>query len=62
LIVDPAEDARTMKRSLFLSLLLILARFRFGRIFLHLLAMAGDGALRFHFGGIARELFAWRTH
>ena len=33
-----------------------LARFPFGRILLHLLAMLGDGCIRFHGAGIAREL------
>jgi hypothetical protein len=33
-----------------------LARFRLGRIFLHLLAMLGDRAVRFHTAGIVREL------
>jgi hypothetical protein len=33
-----------------------LARFRLGRILLHLLAMLGDGAVRFHAAGILREL------
>jgi hypothetical protein len=41
--------------------MLTLARFSFGRILLHLLAMAGDRALQFHAAGIARELSAWRT-
>jgi hypothetical protein len=34
----------------------ILARSRFGRIALHLLAMAGDQCVRFHIAGIIREL------
>ena len=38
--------------------MLTLARFGFGRILLHLVAMLGDGALRFHGAGIMREL-AW---
>ena len=29
---------------------------RFGRVLLHLIAMAGDGAIRFHAAGIRREL------
>jgi hypothetical protein len=33
-----------------------LARFRPGRILLHVLAMLGDRAFRFHAGGILREL------
>jgi hypothetical protein len=33
-----------------------LVRFSFGRVFLHLVAMAGDGAVRFHVAGIRREL------
>jgi len=37
-----------------------LARFGFGRILLHLLAMAGDRAVRFHAAGIMREL-PWRS-
>jgi len=28
----------------------------FGRVFLHLVAMLGDGAFRFHAAGILREL------
>jgi hypothetical protein len=32
-----------------------LVRFSLGRVFLHLLAMAGDGAVRFHAAGIRRE-------
>jgi hypothetical protein len=33
-----------------------LATSRYGRIALHLLALLGDGALRFHAAGIRREL------
>ncbi len=33
-----------------------LARFSLGRVFLHLIAMLGDRAVRFHAAGIAREL------
>jgi hypothetical protein len=33
-----------------------LASFRLGRILLHLLAMCGDRAVRFHTAGILREL------
>ena len=33
-----------------------LARFTIGRVCLHLIAMLGDGAVRFHAAGIAREL------
>jgi hypothetical protein len=33
-----------------------LAQFRLGRILLHLGAMLGDGAVRFHSAGIIREL------
>ena len=33
-----------------------LAGFAFGRILLHMFALAGDGAVRFHAMGIAREL------
>ena len=33
-----------------------LARFRFGRILLHLLAILGDRCVRFHVSGIMREL------
>ena len=33
-----------------------LVRYRLGRILLHLAAMIGDGALRFHAAGILREL------
>jgi hypothetical protein len=40
--------------------LLRLARTRFGRVVLHLIAMAGDGAFRFHAAGIRREL-SWTT-
>jgi hypothetical protein len=36
-----------------------LAQFGSGRILLHLLAMAGDRAVRFHAAGIMREL-PWR--
>jgi hypothetical protein len=36
--------------------MLTLARFSLGRVLLHLLAMMGDGALRFHTAGILREL------
>jgi ABC-type multidrug transport system ATPase subunit len=35
---------------------LTLARFRFGRVLLHLLAMLGDRCVRFHIAGITREL------
>jgi hypothetical protein len=35
--------------------MLMLARFSLGRVLLHLLAMMGDGALRFHAAGILRE-------
>jgi hypothetical protein len=33
-----------------------LVRYRLGRVLLHLSAMIGDGALRFHAAGIWREL------
>ena len=33
-----------------------LVGFSLGRVFLHLVAMAGDGAVRFHLAGIRREL------
>jgi hypothetical protein len=33
-----------------------LARFSLGRVLLHLIAMLGDRAVRFHAAGIAREL------
>ena len=33
-----------------------LARFSAGRILLHLLAMFGDGCVRFHVAGIMREM------
>ena len=36
--------------------MLTLARFSLGRVLLHLLAMMGDRAFRFHAAGIAREL------
>jgi hypothetical protein len=35
--------------------MLILARFSLGRVVLHLVAMLGDGAFRFHAAGIVRE-------
>ncbi|HEV3008845.1 MAG TPA: hypothetical protein VGX52_07420 [Burkholderiales bacterium] len=35
---------------------LMLVRFSLGRVVLHLLAMMGDGAFRFHGAGILREL------
>jgi hypothetical protein len=35
---------------------LTLARFRFGRVLLHLLAMLGDRCVRFHIAVITREL------
>jgi hypothetical protein len=35
------------------------AQLRIGRILLHLLAMTGDGHVRFHLAGIRREL-SWR--
>jgi hypothetical protein len=38
--------------------MLILARCGFGRILLHLGALLGDGAFRFHAAGITRELRA----
>jgi hypothetical protein len=36
--------------------MLSLARFRLGRILLHILAMLGDRAVCFHAAGIMREL------
>lgn len=40
--------------------MLILARSGFGRILLHVGALLGDGAVRFHAAGITtRELRAW---
>jgi hypothetical protein len=36
--------------------MLTLARFRVGRVLLHLLAMLGDRCVRFHLTGIIREL------
>ncbi len=36
--------------------LLTLARFRLGRILLHLFALLGDRCIRFHVAGIVREL------
>jgi hypothetical protein len=36
--------------------MLTLARFRLGRILLHLLAMLGDRRVRFHVAGIIRDL------
>ncbi|SPE25094.1 hypothetical protein SBBP1_30001 [Burkholderiales bacterium] len=38
------------------SKMLTLARFRHGRILLHLIAMVGDRSVRFHVAGIVREL------
>jgi hypothetical protein len=35
--------------------MLTLARFSLGRVVLHLIAMAGDRAFRFHVAGIRRE-------
>jgi hypothetical protein len=35
--------------------MLTLARFSLGRVLLHLLAMIGDRAVRFHTAGILRE-------
>ena len=35
--------------------MLTLARFGVGRVFLHLVAMLGDRAFRFHAAGILRE-------
>ena len=37
-----------------------LARFSLGRVLMHLIAMLGDRAVRFHAAGIARE-FSWVT-
>jgi hypothetical protein len=37
-------------------MLLIAARFRLGRVVLHLVAMLGDRAFRFHGAGILREV------
>jgi hypothetical protein len=37
---------------------LTLARFSLGRVVLHLVAMLGDGAFRFHAAGILREFVA----
>ena len=36
--------------------MLTLARFRLGRVLLHLLAMLGDRCVRFHVAGIIRDL------
>jgi len=36
--------------------MLTLARFRLGRVVLHLLAMLGDRCVHFHIAGIIREL------
>jgi hypothetical protein len=36
--------------------MLTLARFRLGRVLLHLLAMVGDRCVRFHVAGILRDL------
>ena len=47
----------TEKRSaLILPPMATLARYGIGRIVLHLLAMCGDGNIRFHVAGIRREL------
>jgi len=35
--------------------MLVLARFSLGRVLLHLIAMLGDRAVRFHAAGILRE-------
>ncbi len=35
--------------------MLVLARYSFGRILLHLIAMSRNGAIRFHTAGILRE-------
>jgi hypothetical protein len=37
-------------------MMLIAARFRLGRVALHLVAMLGDRAFRFHGAGILREV------
>jgi hypothetical protein len=37
-------------------MMLIAARFRLGRVVLHLAAMLGDRAFRFHGAGILREV------
>jgi len=36
--------------------MMTLARFRLGRVLLHLLAMLGDRCVRFHVAGIIRDL------
>jgi hypothetical protein len=36
--------------------MLTIARFRLGRVLLHLLAMLGDRCVHFHIAGIIREL------
>lgn len=38
--------------------MLTLARFSLGRVVLHLIAMAGDRAFRFHAAGIRREFIS----
>ena len=50
-------EAKAPRRSS-LDAMLMLARFSLGRVLLHLLAMMGDGALRFHAAGILRELMS----
>jgi hypothetical protein len=42
--------------------MLTLARFRLGRVLLHLLAMLGDGCVRFHVAGIIRDLGCGSTN
>jgi len=42
--------------------MLTLARFRLGRVLLHLLAMLGDRCVRFHVAGILRDLGCGSTN
>ena len=42
--------------------MLTLARFRLGRVLLHLLAMLGDRRVRFHVDGILRDLSCTSTN
>jgi len=51
-----ATQILTMASLALSSRLLTLARFRSGRILLHVVAMMGDRSFRFHAAGIVREL------
>ena len=52
-IVSEAAFAPTTSQDI---QMLTLARFRLGRVLLHLLAMLGDRCVRFHVAGIIRDL------